>query len=102
MYLRCPVEGCQGGMTSRTNPRVHFAHCHVRDTIVILEEGNRNYPHCHKFDMLVSKNALNDRQPYTSLCQQVEDQKHLHLAAYEVEAGEEMVITTYSQPLTSV
>ena len=35
--LRCPVEGCQGGVTRQTNLRVHFEHCHVRDTIVILE-----------------------------------------------------------------
>ena len=36
--LRCPVEG----VNTRTNLRVHFAQCHVRDRIMILDEGNRN------------------------------------------------------------
>ena len=44
VQMKCPVEGCPGGATNRTNLRVHFAHRHVWDTIVILEEGNQNYP----------------------------------------------------------
>ena len=39
--LKCPVVRCQGETTNRTNLRVHFVHHHVKDTIVILEEGNR-------------------------------------------------------------
>ena len=35
--LRCPVEGCMGGASNRTSLRVHFAHRHTRDKIVILE-----------------------------------------------------------------
>ena len=34
--LRCPVKGCLGGATNRTNLWVHFVHRHIRDTIVIL------------------------------------------------------------------
>ena len=74
--LRCPVEGCQGGATSRTNLWVHFAHRHVRDTIVILEEGKRPYPRCLKCDMFVSQRALNGRHPSIDLCQQEEERKH--------------------------
>ena len=44
LRLWCLVEGCLGGASNRINLRVHFAHHHVRDTIVILEEGNRPYP----------------------------------------------------------
>ena len=33
-----------GGMTRRTNLRVYFSHRHLRDAIVILEEGNWPYP----------------------------------------------------------
>ena len=44
MRLRGPVEGCQGeGVTSRNNPRFQFAHHHMRDAILILEEGNQIY-----------------------------------------------------------
>ena len=35
----CPVEGCPGRAATRTTMRVKFLHRHVRDTVVILEEG---------------------------------------------------------------
>ena len=40
LWLRCLVAGCLYGSSNRSNLRVHFAHPHVWDTIVILEEGN--------------------------------------------------------------
>ena len=42
----CPVEGCPGRAATRTAIRVHFLHRHVRDTVVILEEGNLPHPQC--------------------------------------------------------
>ena len=36
----CPVEGCSGQASKQTEMTVHFWHRHVRDTVVILEEGN--------------------------------------------------------------
>ena len=36
----CPVEGCLGREGTRTAMRVHFWRRHVRDTVIILEEGN--------------------------------------------------------------
>ena len=40
----CPVEGCSGLASTQTAMRVHFCHRHVRDTVVILEEGNLSHP----------------------------------------------------------
>ena len=40
LRIWCPVEGFLWGSSNRTNLQVHFLHCHARDTIVILEEGN--------------------------------------------------------------
>ena len=40
----CPVEGCNGQALTRTAMRVHFCHRYVRDTMVILEEGNLPRP----------------------------------------------------------
>ena len=37
-------RGGGGGGLSSDNLWVHFLHCHVQDTIVILEEGNRPHP----------------------------------------------------------
>ena len=55
----CPVEGCSGRASTRTTMRVHFWHRHVRDTVLILEEGNLPHPRCPLCDMLVLWKALN-------------------------------------------
>ena len=40
----CPVEGCPGQVGTRTAMRVHFWRRHVRDVVIILEEGNLPHP----------------------------------------------------------
>ena len=40
----CPVEGCSGQASTWTTMSVHFWYRHVRDTVVILEEGNLPHP----------------------------------------------------------
>ena len=102
MRLRCPVARCQGGETIRTNLQVHFAHRHVKDDVVILEEGNHPYPRCPKCEMFVSQQELNVRDNSTALCQQGEDHKQRHMAAEEAEAREAMALTAYGRPLTEV
>ena len=89
LRLRCPVEGCLGGASNRSNLPVHFAHRHVRDTIVILEEGNRPYPRCPKCDVSVSHKPLNGR-------------KRRRLAEEEARAGTVTETTAYGTPLTPV
>ena len=44
MILACPLGGCHGRAMSQTNIQVHFVNCHVRDIIVIMEEGNHPHP----------------------------------------------------------
>ena len=68
LRLRCLVEGCLGGASIRTSLRVHFARRHLRDAILILEEGNQYYPSCPQFDMFVSIKALNGRLLATAYC----------------------------------
>ena len=41
-----PIREVSGGASNRTNLWVHFLHHHVRDTNLILEEGNRTYRIC--------------------------------------------------------
>eukprot|EP00978_Attheya_sp_CCMP212_P011354 scaffold28024_cov58-Attheya_sp.AAC.2 len=41
--IDCPIEGCPGKATSKANPRAHFMHRHVKDTLIILDEGT--FPH---------------------------------------------------------
>ena len=40
----CPVEGCSGQAATRMAMQVHFWHHNVRDTVVILDEGNITHP----------------------------------------------------------
>ena len=44
-----------------------YVDCYI-DTIVILEDGNRNYPRCPKCDMFVSHKDLNGRHLNMALC----------------------------------
>ena len=46
--------------------KVHFWNWHVRDTVVILEEGNSHHPRCHLCDMLVPWKDLNGMHRRTS------------------------------------
>ena len=50
---KCPIEGCPGWEETSTAMRFHFFHRHVRDTIIILEEGNLPHPWRPQCDMLV-------------------------------------------------
>ena len=63
--LRLPVAGCLGGASSRTNLQIHFVHCYVWDTIMILEEGNGSYPRCPQCDMFMPQKSLNSRNLVT-------------------------------------
>ena len=38
------LHGGGGGVTNSTNLWIHFRHCHTRDTVVILKEGNHTHP----------------------------------------------------------
>ena len=49
----CPVEGCRGRAAIQTMMRVHVYHQNVRDTVIILEEGNLPHIWCRRFNMLV-------------------------------------------------
>ena len=51
--MPCPVEGYSGRASTQTAMRVQLWHRHVRDTVVILEEGDLPHPRCPLCDMLV-------------------------------------------------
>ena len=61
----CPVEGCPGRAGTRTAMWVHFWRRHVRDVVIILEEGNLPHPRCKNCDMFVPWRALNGRHKST-------------------------------------
>ena len=98
--LWCLVAGCLGGASSRTNLRIHFVHCHVRDAIVILEEGNRPYPRFPQCDMFVPHKALNGQHLSLSLCRRGMESKWRRLAEKEAREGTDRETTAYGVPLS--
>jgi Reverse transcriptase (RNA-dependent DNA polymerase) len=54
-WVACPVPNCAGRAGTRDSMRVHFAHRHPFDTIIIEEEGP--LPRCDRCDMFVPLSA---------------------------------------------
>ena len=74
---------CEGRATMHTNLWIHFVHHYVRDTVVILDEGNRPHPIFLSCDMLVPSAALNRRHPSTYLCTQGSERNRQRLMEEE-------------------
>ena len=81
---KCPVEGCPGRAGMRTAIHVHLWRRHVRDTIIILEEGNLPHPRCENCDMFVPWRALNGRHKSTMMCKSGVERKRRRLAEAEI------------------
>ena len=78
------MEGCPGVLATRAAMRVHFVNRHVHDTVVILEEGNLSLPRCPRYDLQVSRKALNGLHLDTSQCRTGTERKRQRLAEEEM------------------
>ena len=91
----CPVEGFPGRAETRTAMRVHFWRRHVRDTVIILEEGNLPHPRCENCDMLVPWRSLNGRHKDTVMCWSGTERKRRRLAEVEIRKSTERAFEAY-------
>ena len=48
VLLACLLKGCQGRTKIRTNLWVNYVHLHVKDTMVVMDKGNRPNLHCYR------------------------------------------------------
>ena len=64
--------------------RVQFFHWHVRDTVIILEEGNLPHPRCPQCHMLAPWRALNERHLATAKCAKGAYRKRWRVAEEEM------------------
>ena len=71
----CPVEGCSGFASTRKSMRVNFWHRHVRDTVVILEEGNLPHTRNPLCALMVPWKALNGTHRRIEQCNRGADRK---------------------------
>ena len=62
-----PVGVCMGQATSRSAIQVHLMHRHMRDMVVILEEGIYPLPRFPKCDIFVALRAINGRHQATAM-----------------------------------
>ena len=95
----CPVEDFPERAGKRTAMRVHFWRRHVRDIVIILEEGNLPHPRCPRCDMFVPWRALNDRHKNTEMCRSGAYKKRRRLAEVEVRESAEMAFEVYGAQL---
>ena len=98
----CPVEGCPGRAGTRTAMRVHLWRRHVRDVLIILEEGNLPQPRFPRFNMLVPWQSINGRHKSTSMCRSGAEKKRRRLAEAEVRDSAEMDFEVYGEQLQAV
>ena len=71
----CPVEGCQGRAGKRTAMKMHLCRRHVRDIVIILEEGNLPHTRCSQCDILVPWQTLNGKHHGTTICRSGAERK---------------------------
>ena len=82
--------------------RVQLSRRHVRDIVIILEEGNLPQPRCTNCDMFVPWRALNGRHKSTETCRGGADKKRRLLAEAEVRESAEMAFEVYGEQLQTV
>ena len=82
--------------------RVHFWRRHVRDTIIILDEGNLPHPRCENCDMFVPWQALNGRHKSTMMCKSGVERKRWRLAEAEIRESTEMAFEVYGKHIKLV
>ena len=82
--------------------RLHFCHRHVRDTVVILEEGNLPNPQCPLCDMLVPWRAMNGTHRLTAQCMKGVELNRSFLVAEEERAVTSRAFSAYGSPLDMV
>ena len=73
--IRCLVGGYEGRATTHTNLWIHFIHCHVRNTVLILVEYNCPHSCYLACDIFVTWAALKLRHPVMGFYSQGAEKK---------------------------
>ena len=82
--------------------RIHFLHLHVRDTVIIMEEGNLSHPRCSRCHMMVPWRELNGRHLTTTQCTKGVERKRRRMAEDEMREIAERDFQAYGRPLAMV
>ena len=86
----------------RTNIWIHFVHCHMRYTVVILDGGNHTHTCFPEFEMFIPWAELNGHHPMTALCAHGVYGNRRRLDKEEDQAGKVTAFRAYDRPLETV
>ena len=75
---------------------------HVRETVIILEEGNLPHPWYKNSDMLVPWRSLNRRHKDTAMCRSGAERKRRRDTEAEIRESTERAFEAYGDQLESV
>ena len=95
----CPIDGYRGQAETGIAMWFYFLHRHIRDTLIILEEGNAPHPRC---DMLVPWNDLNGRHITITQCSKGAERKRWQLAENDIQESVDRALQAYGRPLAMV
>ena len=82
--------------------QMHFYNRHVRDIVIILEEGNLSHPKLSRCEMLVPWRALNCRHHGTAMCKKGVKRKKRRMAEAGLRDSTERSFEAYAKPLETV
>ena len=74
----------------------------MRDTVIILEEGNLPHPRCEECDMLVPWRSLNGRHKSTAMCKSGAIKKQRRETETEIREITERAFEAYGGQLEAV
>ena len=98
----CPPEGFPGWAGTRMEMWMQLFNRHVRDIVIILEEGNLPHPRCPRCDMLVPWMALNGRHHATAQYQKGAEIKRSRMAEAELGDSTERAFEAYGKLMQTV
>ena len=82
--------------------QVHFFHRNVRETVIILKEGNLPHPRCPQCDMLLPWQELNGRHLATAQCAKGKERKCQRMAEEAMRESVERAFQAYGIPIEMV
>ena len=91
----CPVKGCPVRAATSKAMQINFFPWNIRDTILILEEGNPPHTRCTQCDILLPWSTLNWRHLSTAQCTRGEERKIIRLAEEDLQESLERAFQAY-------
>ena len=79
LSINCLVKVCSEKANNCPKLRIHFIHCNMEDTIVILNEVNNLHTRWDQCGMFIPRCSLEEGHINTTVCKRLEEQNHRHL-----------------------